>query len=82
MLFEDWWEDDSGWGGYMMAEGNLAKDAWDRSRGCVAEDIVKQITPIMEELFDLGFDEEGSVGQKLNTVRQELILIIAMSDES
>lgn len=28
MTFEDWWETESGWGGEMLAEGNLAKAAW------------------------------------------------------
>ena len=26
--FEDWWEKESGWGGELLAEGHLAKSAW------------------------------------------------------
>jgi hypothetical protein len=29
MTFEEWWEKESGWGGEMLSEGQLAKDAWD-----------------------------------------------------
>jgi hypothetical protein len=29
MTFEEWWEKDSGWGGVMLAEGHLAKAAWE-----------------------------------------------------
>lgn len=28
MTFEEWWEKESGWGGEMLAEGSLAKAAW------------------------------------------------------
>jgi hypothetical protein len=28
MQFEEWWEKESGWGGEMLAEGQLAKAAW------------------------------------------------------
>ena len=30
--FEEWWEQDSGWGGEMLAEGHLAKAAWEASK--------------------------------------------------
>lgn len=28
MTFEEWWEKDSGWGGVLLAEGKLARAAW------------------------------------------------------
>ena len=28
MNFDEWWKDKSGWGGEMLAEGQLAKAAW------------------------------------------------------
>ena len=28
MTFDEWWNKESGWGGEMLAEGNLAKAAW------------------------------------------------------
>ena len=28
MTFEEWWETESGWGGELLAEGSLAKAAW------------------------------------------------------
>jgi len=30
--FIEWWKNDSGWGGEMLAEGNLAKAAWDAAK--------------------------------------------------
>lgn len=28
MRFEDWWKNESGWGGEHLAEYHLARDAW------------------------------------------------------
>ena len=28
MTFDDWWKNDSGWGGDLLAEAHLAKSAW------------------------------------------------------
>jgi hypothetical protein len=32
MTFDEWWEKESGWGGEMLAEGNLAKAAWNAAQ--------------------------------------------------
>lgn len=28
MTFNEWWEKESGWGGVLLSEGRLARDAW------------------------------------------------------
>lgn len=37
MKFEEFWENESGWGGEMLSEGVLAKDAWNAALEEAAE---------------------------------------------
>lgn len=45
MLFEEWWKEESGWGGeLLLSEGNLAMSAWNAALEqarleCVKRDI-------------------------------------------
>ena len=47
----------------------------------VLDDILEEVSLIVEDLFELGFYEEGDVGQRLNTVRHKLIEEKHRSDE-
>ncbi len=34
--FDEWWENESGWGGVLLSEGQLAKAAWEAGIKSVA----------------------------------------------
>lgn len=65
MNFEEWWENESGWGGDMLAEGQLAKEAWNAALSqarieCLANAArddgsvgARNCIEIREALFDL-----------------------------
>jgi len=38
------------------------------------DEILHDVAELMHDLFDLGYTEDGEVGQKANDIRQKLIL--------
>jgi hypothetical protein len=41
MTFKEWWENESGWGGELLAEGQLAKDAWNMAMSQAGAECLK-----------------------------------------
>lgn len=39
MTFEEWLENESGWGGVLLAEGQLAKAAWNAATKVAADKV-------------------------------------------
>ena len=53
MTFEEWWENHSGWGGEMLAEGQLAQSAWNASTSEAKEriaDLERQLAEKQAEI--------------------------------
>lgn len=60
--------------------GPPCSNQWSASPTCstagdLARELLPAITDIMHELFDMGFTEDGEVGQKVNAIRHRLLYL-------